>query len=67
MNPTYKMLYLVVEALELLKATWQKEAESLDETRDDDRLGELGNDLAYLDLTLAKFKEDRNAAAGPQN
>jgi hypothetical protein len=63
MKPTYKMLYLVVEGLELLKATWQTEAESLDAARDADRLGELGNDLALLDITLQKFKADRDAIA----
>lgn len=67
MKLTYQMPYLVVEALEFLKATWQKEVERLDETRDDDRLGELGNDLAYLDITLAEFKKALTAAAGPQS
>jgi hypothetical protein len=62
MEPTYKMLYLVVEGLELLKATWQKEVDSLHETHDDDRIGELSNDLPYLDMTIAKFREAKAKA-----
>ncbi len=61
MKLDYKMMHLIVDALELRKATWQREFESLDETFDDDRLGELGNDLAYLDVILAEFKEEIDA------
>ena len=63
MKLSYKMLYMVVEALELLRATWQEEAKGLDEERDEDRLGDLGNDLAYLDCVLAEFRKEKDVIA----